>query len=125
MVKRMIAFADVGSHGGIFKFESGPVGNAYPGLLQIYERRVTPDLVRVEIRALPESPEAHHEELLRRRAELARFNAFVAGFKAHMGREPKFNEYDPTDLMGVLNSEQKCFALGQRAARRIYEKDKD
>jgi len=35
--KRILkAFADVGSHGGIFEFCDGPVALRYPGLLQIY-----------------------------------------------------------------------------------------
>ena len=48
-VKTHIAYADVGSHGGIFMFESGPVGDNYPTLLHIYRKKVTPDLIRVRI----------------------------------------------------------------------------
>lgn len=44
------AWADVGSHGGIFFFESGLVGDRYPGLLHIFKDKVTPDLIEVEIR---------------------------------------------------------------------------
>lgn len=44
------AFADVGSHGGIFYFLSGPVAVDYPGLLHIFKDRLSPDLVEVEIR---------------------------------------------------------------------------
>ena len=49
-VRKHIGYADVGSHGGIFAFEIGPVAYKYPGLLQIYKTKVTPDLVKVEIR---------------------------------------------------------------------------
>lgn len=45
----MIAYADVGSHGGIFEFVSGSIANNYPTLLQIYRKKVTPDLVKVRI----------------------------------------------------------------------------
>ena len=44
------AWADVGNHGGIFSFISGPVKSKYPGLMHIYAYQVTPDLVPVEIR---------------------------------------------------------------------------
>jgi len=44
------AWADVGSHGGIFFFERGMVGDRYPGLLHIFKDKVTPDLIEVEIR---------------------------------------------------------------------------
>jgi hypothetical protein len=43
-VKRVRAYADIGSHNGIFMFETGPVGDKYPTLLHIYHKRVTPDL---------------------------------------------------------------------------------
>ncbi len=33
------AFADIGSHGGIFEFRIGPVGKDYPGLLHIYREK--------------------------------------------------------------------------------------
>jgi hypothetical protein len=37
MAKRTLkAWADVGSHGGIFVFEGGPMAEHFPGLLQIY-----------------------------------------------------------------------------------------
>ena len=48
-VKTHIGYADVGSHGGIFMFELGPVANRYPSLLQIYRKKVTPDLIKVRI----------------------------------------------------------------------------
>ena len=43
------AWADVGSHRGIFVFESGPVGDRYPHLLHIFAKQVTPDLIPVHI----------------------------------------------------------------------------
>lgn len=47
-LKPKYAWADVGSHGGIFEFFSGPVADRYPGLLHIFRRR-GPGLVRVKI----------------------------------------------------------------------------
>lgn len=47
--KTIKAWADVGSHGNIFFFLSGPVGDKYPGLLHIYQKRVTKDLIPVTI----------------------------------------------------------------------------
>ena len=47
--KSIIGYADVGSHGGIFYFESGDISARYPGLYQIYRTRLTPDLVKVKI----------------------------------------------------------------------------
>jgi hypothetical protein len=47
--KRIRAYADIGSHGGIFMFEAGPVGDKYPKLLHIYKEKVTPDLKPVTI----------------------------------------------------------------------------
>ena len=47
--KRMRGYADIGSHGGIFMFEQGPVGDKYPTLLHIYRRKLTPDLRPVTI----------------------------------------------------------------------------
>jgi len=40
----MRAYADIGSHNGIFMFEMGPVSDKYPTLLLIYRRKVTKDL---------------------------------------------------------------------------------
>lgn len=51
-VRPMIAYADVGSHGGIFEFWAGNIAERYPTLLQIYRRQVTPDLVAVKITPL-------------------------------------------------------------------------
>jgi hypothetical protein len=47
--KSMIAWADIGSHGKIFEFVSGPVAERYPHLLHIYSKKLTPYLVRVKI----------------------------------------------------------------------------
>ena len=55
-MKKIKAWADVGSHGGIFVFSSGPVADRYPGLLHIYETQVTKDLVPVEIKILTPNP---------------------------------------------------------------------
>ena len=52
-VKKHIGYADVGSHGGIFYFQHGPVGDRYPGLLHIYKTQLTPDLVPVYITPKP------------------------------------------------------------------------
>lgn len=49
MKKTVKAFADVGSHGEIWHFATGPVAERYPHLMQIYTERVTPDLVPVII----------------------------------------------------------------------------
>ena len=43
------AWADVGSHGGIFYMDDGPIAKAYPGLMMIYRTQVTPDLMPVRI----------------------------------------------------------------------------
>lgn len=48
-MKPIIAYADVGSHGGIFKFDGGAIAQRYPDLLHIHYTRVTPDLVPVLI----------------------------------------------------------------------------
>lgn len=51
-VKTHKAWADVGSHGGIFAFEpGGRVGDRYPNLLHIFTKQHTPDLVPVTITA--------------------------------------------------------------------------
>ena len=46
--KARIAYADFGSHGGIFRFDAGPVADRYPGLLQVYDKPA-PGLVPVKI----------------------------------------------------------------------------
>lgn len=48
-MKPMKAWADVGSHGGIFEFAIGNIADRYPHLLQIYSKQVTPDLIPVKI----------------------------------------------------------------------------
>jgi hypothetical protein len=47
--KTVKGWADVGSHGGIFQFESGPVGDKYPTLMAIYSRQLSEELVPVTI----------------------------------------------------------------------------
>ena len=47
--KTIRAYADIGSHNGIFMFEAGPVANRYPKLLHIFKEKVTPDLRPVKI----------------------------------------------------------------------------
>jgi len=53
---KLAAWADVGSHGGIFAFDGGPVGHRYPGLLHIFKEKLTGDLIPVEITYEIESP---------------------------------------------------------------------
>ena len=43
------AYADIGSHGGIFMFEGGRTGSNYLTLLHIYKKKVTKDLIPVTI----------------------------------------------------------------------------
>lgn len=45
----LTAYADVGSHGGIFTFVGGPVGDAYPGLMHIFLKKVSTYLIPVKI----------------------------------------------------------------------------
>ena len=47
--KVLVGWADIGSHGGIFVFESGYVASRYPSLYHIYSRKITPDLRKVKI----------------------------------------------------------------------------
>ena len=61
-VKAMDAWADVGSHGGIFVFEAGPVALHYPRLMHIYDRQVTRDLVPVRIIARRLTPKTEKGE---------------------------------------------------------------
>lgn len=51
-MKSTIAYADVGSNGGIFMFWSGPIYDKHPTLLHIYADRLSPDLVPVLITPL-------------------------------------------------------------------------
>lgn len=46
---RMRAYADVGSHGGIFMFYGGYLGERYPTLLHIYKRKLLKNFVPVTI----------------------------------------------------------------------------
>lgn len=48
-VRKVRAWADVGSHGGIFMFEVGLVADRYPKLLHIYHEKVSPNLIPVTI----------------------------------------------------------------------------
>lgn len=43
------AWADVGSHGGVFEFWDGPVGKKYPRLMHIFSTQTTEDLVPVYV----------------------------------------------------------------------------
>ena len=47
--KPMVAYADVGSHGGIFEFSIGPTATRYTSLLHIYSKQISPDLIPVRI----------------------------------------------------------------------------
>lgn len=47
--KRIRAYADIGSHDGIFMFEAGLVGTRYPGLLHVYRHKINADLKPVII----------------------------------------------------------------------------
>lgn len=42
--KRMRVYVDIGSHGGVFMFDIGPVGSKYPTLLHVYRKKVAPYL---------------------------------------------------------------------------------
>lgn len=48
-VKAVRGWADVGSNGGIFEFQLGPVAQRYPYLMHIYSKQITSDLVEVLI----------------------------------------------------------------------------
>lgn len=48
--KRVIAWADIGSHGGIFAFAGGgECSRAYEGMMHIYKERHSKDLIKVVI----------------------------------------------------------------------------
>ena len=47
------AWADIGSHGKPFVFTAGPIWSMYGPLLHVWESKVSPDLVPVEIRIVP------------------------------------------------------------------------
>lgn len=53
-IKKMKAYADVGSNGGIYMFEDGTIANKYPTLLHIYKDKISPDLQPVTISYLIE-----------------------------------------------------------------------
>lgn len=48
-VRPMTAWADVGSHGGIFYHEAGPVARLYPTIMNIYKDKISEGLVEVRI----------------------------------------------------------------------------
>lgn len=48
-LKKVKAWADIGSHGGIFEFIGGAFGSRYPHLMHVFSERVSPDLVEVTI----------------------------------------------------------------------------
>ncbi len=47
--KTIRAYADIGSHNGIFIFEAGPVAERYPNLLHIFSKKDGQDLRPVKI----------------------------------------------------------------------------
>ena len=49
MKKKIKAWADIGSHGGIFVFEGGVVAERYPTLMHIFHKKITKDLIPVVI----------------------------------------------------------------------------
>jgi len=49
MKKTIRAYADVGSHGGIFYFEMGNIAERYPTLMQIYRKKICKGLTPVKI----------------------------------------------------------------------------
>ncbi len=48
--KVITAWADIGSHGTPFVFCAGPVWSMYGPLMHVWEKKVSADLVPVEIR---------------------------------------------------------------------------
>lgn len=48
-IKEINAWADVGSHGGIYEFTGGPVADRYPHLLHIYSEKMSANMVPVRI----------------------------------------------------------------------------
>lgn len=42
--KRVRVWVDVGSHGGVFFFEAGPVADRYPKLMHVYKKKISADL---------------------------------------------------------------------------------
>lgn len=49
MKKQFKAYADIGSHGGIFEFISGPVAMSYPHLMHIYSEKISSNLIEIKI----------------------------------------------------------------------------
>jgi hypothetical protein len=49
MKKTIRAYADVGSHGGIFYFDMGNIAERYPTLMQIYRKKICKGLTPVKI----------------------------------------------------------------------------
>lgn len=47
--KRVRAYADIGSHGGIFYFDLGVIAEKYPYLMHIYHKKISEDLKPVII----------------------------------------------------------------------------
>ena len=47
--KTIRAYADIGSHNGIFEFVGGKIADNYPTLLQVYRKKVSSDLIPVKI----------------------------------------------------------------------------
>lgn len=48
-VRRVKAWAAVGSHDGIFEFVVGPVAEKYPNLMHVFSKKIMRDLVPVTI----------------------------------------------------------------------------
>lgn len=52
-IKRVRAYADIGSHNGIFEFGVGPVASRYPNLLHIFSKKdkgLTPVIIEYKIK---------------------------------------------------------------------------
>ena len=47
--KSLVGYAPIGSHGGLFVFESGNVAKGYPSLYEIYRRKLSPEFKKVKI----------------------------------------------------------------------------
>lgn len=52
-MKPVLAWADAGSHGKIFEFVGGSVGERYPHLMHIYSKKYASGMVRVRIVEVP------------------------------------------------------------------------
>lgn len=52
-VRKVEGWAEVGSHGGIFEFVGGDLGESFKHLMCIYSKKVTSDLIKVEIICRP------------------------------------------------------------------------